>query len=72
VANCVHTQAKTGVDIVCDGEQSKSGFCAYVRARLDGFEARPQQQRRQMFAAEVAAFPEYYEQYFSHSMLGGR
>ena len=70
VAECVHTQAKTGIDIVCDGEQSKTGFYAYVRARLGGFEARPQQ-RRQMFAAEVAAFPEYYEQYFSHSMLGG-
>jgi 5-methyltetrahydropteroyltriglutamate--homocysteine methyltransferase len=70
VAECVHRQAETGIDIVCDGEQSKSGFFTYVRERLDGFEARPQQ-RRSMFAAEVAAFPEYYAQYFSTAMLGG-
>ncbi len=70
VTECVHRQAETGIDIVCDGEQSKPGFFTYVRERLDGFEARPQQ-RRTMFAAEVAAFPEYYQQYFSTAMLGG-
>jgi 5-methyltetrahydropteroyltriglutamate--homocysteine methyltransferase len=70
VAECVGKQAETGIDILCDGEQSKSGFFTYVRERLDGFEARPQQ-RRDMFAAEVAAFPEYYEQYFRTAMLGG-
>jgi 5-methyltetrahydropteroyltriglutamate--homocysteine methyltransferase len=62
VAECVRKQAATGIDIVCDGEQSKSGFFTYARERLDGFEPRPQQ-RRAMFAAEVAAFPEYYQQY---------
>jgi len=70
VADCVRRQAEAGIDIVCDGEQSKSGFYTYVRERLDGFEARPQQ-RRVMFAAEVAAFPEYYDQYFKTAMLGG-
>jgi 5-methyltetrahydropteroyltriglutamate--homocysteine methyltransferase len=70
VAECVRRQADTGIDIVCDGEQSKPGFFTYVRERLDGFEARPQQ-RRTTFAAEVAAFPEYYEQYFRTAMLGG-
>jgi 5-methyltetrahydropteroyltriglutamate--homocysteine methyltransferase len=70
VAVCVRQQADTGIDIVCDGEQSKPGFFTYVRERLDGFEARPQQ-RRTNFAAEVAAFPEYYEQYFRTAMLGG-
>jgi 5-methyltetrahydropteroyltriglutamate--homocysteine methyltransferase len=70
VAECVRKQADTGIDIVCDGEQSKPGFFTYVRERLDGFEARPQQ-RRTTFAAEVAAFPEYYEQYFRTAMLGG-
>src|SRR5262252_1337167 len=59
VAECVRAQTDAGIDIVCDGEQSKSGFFTYVRERLDGFEARPQQ-RRTMFAAEVEAFPEYY------------
>ena len=70
VADCVRRQGETGIDIVCDGEQSKSGFFTYVRERLDGFETRPQQ-RRAMFAAELAAFPEYYEQYFKTAMLGG-
>ncbi len=70
VAECVRRQAGSGIDIVCDGEQSKSGFFTYVRERLDGFEARPQQ-RRPMFAAEVAAFPEYYAEYFRTAMTGG-
>ena len=30
-----------GIDIVNDGEQSKTGFFLYVRERLEGFEARP-------------------------------
>ena len=70
VAQCVWKQVETGIDIVSDGEQSKPGFFSYVRERLDGFEARPQQKRK-MFAAEVAAFPEYYEKYFREAMMGG-
>ena len=41
VAECVRRQTECGIDIVCDGEQSKSGFFTYVRERLDGFEAAP-------------------------------
>src|SRR6185295_5221725 len=63
VAECVRKQVQSGIDIVADGEQSKSGFFSYVRERLEGFEARPHQ-TRQLFAAEVAAFPEYYKKYF--------
>jgi 5-methyltetrahydropteroyltriglutamate--homocysteine methyltransferase len=70
VAECVRRQAESGIDIVCDGEQSKPGFFTYVRERLDGFEPRPDRART-MFAAEVAAFPEYYEQYFRSAMTGG-
>ena len=70
VADCVRRQASTGIDIVCDGEQSKSGFFTYARERLDGFEPRPDRARTS-FAAEVAAFPEYYEQYFRTAMTGG-
>jgi len=70
VADCVRRQAETGIDIVTDGEQSKPGFYTYVRERLTGFEGRPER-KRTMFAAEVAAFPEYYEQYFKQAMLGG-
>jgi 5-methyltetrahydropteroyltriglutamate--homocysteine methyltransferase len=70
VAECVKRQVECGIDIVSDGEQSKSGFFTYVRERLEGFEARPRQ-KRQAFAAEVKAFPEYYEKYFKEAMMGG-
>src|ERR1700722_13001883 len=70
VAACVSRQAACGIDIVCDGEQSKPGFFSYVRERLDGFEPRPDQPRT-TFGAEVAAFPEYYAEYFKAAMTGG-
>jgi len=70
VADCVRRQVETGIDVVTDGEQSKPGFYTYVRERLDGFEPRPHT-RANFFAAERAAFPEYYEQYFKQAMLGG-
>ena len=70
VVDCVRRQSETGIDILTDGEQSKPGFFTYVRERLDGFEERPHQQSNK-FEAEVAAFPEYYEQYFKQAMLGG-
>jgi 5-methyltetrahydropteroyltriglutamate--homocysteine methyltransferase len=70
VVDCVRRQAETGIDILTDGEQSKPGFFTYVGERLEGFEPRPDQ-RSEKFQAEVAAFPEYYEQYFKHAMLGG-
>jgi 5-methyltetrahydropteroyltriglutamate--homocysteine methyltransferase len=42
-----------------------------VRERLAGFEAKaPQAGGWQQWAAEVAAFPEYYENYFSRRMMG--
>jgi len=70
VAEAVRKQAESGIDIVTDGEMSKPGFFTYVRERLAGFEARPGM-KRTFFAAEVAAFPEYYEEYFKQAMLGG-
>lgn len=70
VAQCVRQQVETGIDIVNDGEQSKPGFFSYIRERLSGFEPRPGQ-KSEKFAAEVAAFPEYYEKYFKEAMMGG-
>jgi 5-methyltetrahydropteroyltriglutamate--homocysteine methyltransferase len=70
VAESVRKQADAGIDILTDGEQSKPGFAAYVRERLEGFEPRPGQ-KMDLFAAEVAAFPEYYAEYFKHAMFGG-
>ena len=65
VADVVRKQAESGVDIVTDGEQSKSGFYAYLAQRLGGFEARPgaQLDDRSPWRAELNAFPEYYREY---------
>src|SRR5919199_1869802 len=71
VDGIVRQQVEQGVDVVTDGEQSKLGFSAYVGERLAGFEPRPRE-RAGSFAAEVAAFPEYYQQYFGRAMTGGR
>lgn len=72
VAEIVRKQVESGIDIVTDGEQGKPGFFAYVRERLVGFEPKgPERGARKEWAAEVAAFPEYYEQYFSRRMMGG-
>ncbi len=70
VADVVGRQVDCGIDIVANGEQSKPGFFTYVRERLKGFEARPGM-KVPFFEAEVAAFPEYYKDYFARAMGGG-
>jgi 5-methyltetrahydropteroyltriglutamate--homocysteine methyltransferase len=70
VADCVRKQAECGIDIVSDGEFSKPGFFTYIRERFDGFETRPNE-RVSGFQQEIAAFPEYYAQYFAEAMGGG-
>ena len=70
VTDVVREQVDCGIDIVTDGEFSKPGFFSYVRERLDGFESRPDIKLK-LFEQEVAAFPEYYEQYFKQAMMGG-
>ncbi len=69
VRDIVRQQDEHGVDVLTDGEQSKLGFFAYVGERLTGFEPRPGM-RSAHFAAELNAFPEYYEAYFRRAMLG--
>jgi 5-methyltetrahydropteroyltriglutamate--homocysteine methyltransferase len=70
VANVVREQVQCGIDIVTDGEFSKPGFFTYIRERLEGFETRPGLKLK-LFEQEVAAFPEYYEEYFKRAMSGG-
>lgn len=70
VRDAVGKQVACGLDIVTDGEMSKPGFFSYVQERLRGFEPRPGQGPRK-FAAEIDAFPEYYEEYFRRAMTGG-
>ena len=69
VADAVRMQVEDGIDIVADGEMSKPGFFTYVQERLEGFEPRPGTGPKP-FAAEVDAFPEYYEEYFKRAMFG--
>jgi len=71
VADVVARQRAAGLDVITDGEQSKTGFFAYVGQRLTGFEPRPGRGALDKFRAEVDSFPEYYEQYFTTAMTGG-
>jgi 5-methyltetrahydropteroyltriglutamate--homocysteine methyltransferase len=65
VAEAVSKQVETGVDIVCDGEQGKPGFFAYVSERLSGFERRDTTSPAGPWAGsrEALAFPEFYQWY---------
>jgi 5-methyltetrahydropteroyltriglutamate--homocysteine methyltransferase len=63
VIEAVHHQVECGVDVVGDGEQSKSGFASYQVERLSGFAALPPSPgpRPPSPWKEVAEFPEYYD-----------
>src|SRR5262245_65416188 len=71
VAEAVRKQAESGVEIVTDGETGKRGFFAYVRERLTRFEAKGVVGcDRQEWAAEVAAFPEWYTREVGRGLMG--
>jgi 5-methyltetrahydropteroyltriglutamate--homocysteine methyltransferase len=70
VADVVRDQVHAGIDVVTDGEQSKPGFFLYVAERLEGFEPRPDV-RKPFCETEIAAFPEYYEEYFGRFRFAG-
>jgi len=70
VANVVYRQREAGLDVVSDGEQSKTGFFAYIGQRLGGYEPRPGVSSVRGFQAEIDAFPEYYEEYLKGAMTG--
>ncbi|MQA17617.1 MAG: methionine synthase, partial [Pseudonocardiaceae bacterium] len=70
VNEIVKRQADLGIDVVTDGEMSKSGFFTYIEERMNGFAPR-RGEKFKLFEAEINAFPEYYEDYFARAMLGG-
>jgi len=70
VDEMVAQQVAAGIDVVTDGEMSKPGHAIYIEERLTGFEPRPGHETGN-YAAEKAAFPEYYEEYFRRAHLGG-
>jgi len=71
VADVVARQRAAGLDVISDGEQTKTGFFAYIGGRLSGFEPRPGRDPLAGFRAEIDSFPEYYEQYLKSAMTGG-
>ena len=64
VAEVVRKQVEAGIDIVTDGEQSKSSFYGYVVERFSGFERKPaapgKEMRPRAAGREYLAFPDYY------------
>jgi len=60
VADCVAYQADIGIDIVSDGEQSKTGFFAYVHERVGGLQGRTGKPQGRTHTKEIDAFPEFY------------
>ena len=58
VAEVVARQRAAGLDVISDGEQSKTGFFAYIGERLSGFEPRPGRDPLAAFRAEIDAFPD--------------
>ena len=65
VADRVDIQVRQGIDIVTDGEMSKTSFVDYVKDRLAGFEIDDDSSRRMApsWQAEYDMFPDYYEGY---------
>jgi 5-methyltetrahydropteroyltriglutamate--homocysteine methyltransferase len=53
VAEVIEKQREAGIDIVSDGEMSKTGFSTYVNERFSGFDGRSEFQ-----ADDVADFPQ--------------
>jgi 5-methyltetrahydropteroyltriglutamate--homocysteine methyltransferase len=63
VAEVVRKQVETGIDIVNDGEQGKSGFFSYIIERFNGFERKPATPgavRPRSAGREYLSFPDYY------------
>lgn len=62
VDQIVARQRAAGIDIVNDGEQSKSSFLTYIAERLDGFTPSERQgEDLWVESRETLAFPEFYE-----------
>ena len=66
VADRVDIQVRQGIDVVTDGEMSKTSFVDYVKDRLAGFEIDPDGRGLPpSWQAEIDMFPEYYEGYLN-------
>ena len=66
VAEVVRLQASAGIDVVSDGEQSKTGYLPYIQQRLSGFSGGHRISKR----GDWAAFPVAGEKF--GKTVGGR
>jgi 5-methyltetrahydropteroyltriglutamate--homocysteine methyltransferase len=62
VADVVHRQAELGIDIVNDGEHSKSSFAAYGRVRLGGIGEVERDTSSREPTRDALAFPDVYRE----------
>jgi 5-methyltetrahydropteroyltriglutamate--homocysteine methyltransferase len=60
VAEVVQQQAEYGLDIISDGEQSKTSFTTYLSERLAGIETWPGAVARAVSDRQRQDFPEYF------------
>src|SRR5215472_1290797 len=60
VAAAVQKQAENGIDIITDGEQSKTSFTTYLSERLAGIETWPGAVARAVSDRQRQDFPEYF------------
>ena len=60
VTEMVRQQAEYGLDIISDGEQSKTSFTTYLSERLSGIETRPGAVARAVSDRQRQDFPEYF------------
>jgi 5-methyltetrahydropteroyltriglutamate--homocysteine methyltransferase len=81
VAEVIRQQVEVGIDVISDGEMSKTSFLAYADERLTGFvpmtidapgmpssNVRGQWMRRLDTRREWRAFREYYQEYLPRAM----
>jgi 5-methyltetrahydropteroyltriglutamate--homocysteine methyltransferase len=62
VGDIVRRQVDLGIDVVNDGEQSKSSFLTYIAERLKGFSPSDKQgEDLWIESRETLAFPEFYD-----------
>jgi len=62
VAEVVRQQVESGIDVINDGELSKTSFTDYVRDRLDGLDPRPSEPYASAISGrDMKEFPEYFD-----------
>jgi 5-methyltetrahydropteroyltriglutamate--homocysteine methyltransferase len=66
VAEMVRLQTGNGIDVINDGEQSKSNYGIYIKERLTGFGG----VGKPMTFSDLEPYPEYYERIFPSAMRG--